>query len=116
MPSVPDLDMLERPRKTIQAAEQFHRNAAAIAHACVEAGDGEVVVAVVEREGMSFVGCWIVPREEIPVQVARLDRGDWSLLFSPGADRDEVEERALQIARLAFRRWEVALRWMARTG
>jgi hypothetical protein len=112
----PTQEMLDRPKQTIHAAELFQSHAPAIAHACLEASPSEVVVAVVDQRKMLFAGIWIIPRGQILDRIAPLDNGDWSLLFTPGTSRPEIEERALGMARLAFRRWEVMRRWIGRRG
>lgn len=103
-------ELAERPRHTIHAAEIFHMNARTIAAACGEAAGDEIVVATVDRR-FTLAGVWTMLRAELTQRVPALDNGGWTLVFSPGADRAEVEERCLQLARSAFKRWEALRRW-----
>ncbi|HZU12425.1 MAG TPA: hypothetical protein VFB58_06265 [Chloroflexota bacterium] len=106
--------MLDRPKQTIHAAELFHSAAAVIARACEEASPREVVVAVVDWEDMIFTGCHIVPTAELQVRVPDLEGRGYALIVAPGTRRAEIEERALEMAHLAFRRWEALTRWTSR--
>jgi len=110
----PSRSALDRPKQTIHAAELFHENARAIALACADASPGEVVVATVDHEDMVFGGLWTIPTEEVVRRVPELEAGGWALLFSPGTTREEIEERSLRMARLAFARWEAMRRWASR--
>ena len=104
---------VERCRHTIQAAEVFHDQARTIAHVCADAERSDVVVAAVARDGR-FTGAWTVPGTDLTAQVERLDSDGWVLLFSPAMRIDEIERRAVELARLAFRRWEAMRRWASR--
>ena len=103
----------ERPRHTIHAAEILHDKAWAVARACAEAREGQVIVALVECD-LTFGGVWTIPLEELRERVPRMAPGGWSLTFAPGTRRDEIEQRCLELARLAFRRWEAVRRWASR--
>jgi hypothetical protein len=105
---------LDRPKQTIHAAELFHAHAATIAQACQEAAADDAVVAVVDWDDMVFAGVWIVARMDVQVQVLKLERSGWALIFPPATTKEAVEERALHLARLAFRRWEALQRWTSR--
>lgn len=103
----------DRPKQTIHAAELLHDNADAIAYACSEASEDEVVVAVITVD-MAFGGIWTIPRGDIRDRVPALEAGGWSLILSPDTGREEVEERALGLARLAFKRWEALRRYASK--
>lgn len=113
MPFIPTEETMARPRHTIHAAELFHAHAAAIARSCAEAGSDEAVLASVDRF-LSFNGAWPVHRSQLIHRAAQFDEGGWTLVFSPGADLREVEERSLELARHAFRRWELLRRWSSK--
>lgn len=100
----------ERPRRTIHAAEIFHMNARSIAAACRNAAPHELVVAVV-GQNLTLAGVWTFPKTELTVRVPGLDMGGWTVVFSPGTPKSEVEERAQSLARSAFKRWEALRRW-----
>lgn len=106
--------MLDRPKQTIHAAELFHVNAAVIARACEEASANEVVVAVVDWDDMSFAGCHLVPKEDLRSLVPELEGGGYALILSPATGRGAIQERALEMARLAFRRWEGLMAWQSK--
>jgi hypothetical protein len=91
-------------------------HSALIANACREASESEVVVAAVDWEDMRFAGVWIIPTAEVASRVLGLEGSGWSMIFDPGTTKTEAEERALQMARLAFRRWEALQRWSSRHG
>lgn len=111
---VPSRRTLDRPKQTIHAAELFHDNARVIAAACADASAGEVVVATVDYENMEFGGVWTISVDEVVQRVPELEAGGWALIFSPGTTREDIEERSLQVARLAFARWEAMRRWASR--
>jgi len=100
----------EQARGAIHAAEVLHARAPVIARACAKAVEGEVVVAVVEPE-FGFGGAWTVPADQLHERDQRLAQSGWSLIFSPHTPVDEIEGRALTMARQAFRRWEGLCRW-----
>jgi hypothetical protein len=106
-------DAVERTRRTIHAAEVLHDRARAIARICTGARAGQVVVAVVEPDGV-FGGAWPIERAEVSDRLGPLEDGGWTLLFDAGTGVAEIEERSMTMARLAFRRWEAMRRWAAR--
>ncbi len=112
---LPGAEAAARTRHTIHAAEVLHDRARAIARACGEAHSDEVVVAVVERNGV-FGGAWPIPRAQLGERIAALDDGGWTLVFAPGTLLAEVEARCLELARLAFRRWEALRRWAGKNA
>lgn len=114
MSFAPSRRSLDRPKQTIHAAELFHDNACAIARACADASAGEVVVTTVDYENMEFGGVWTISLNEVTHKVPELEAGGWALIFAPGTSREEVEKRCLQLARLAFARWQVMRRWASR--
>jgi hypothetical protein len=104
--------MSDRSLQTIHAAELFHGQALAIATACAEAGPEEIVVAAV-TEDMGFAGIWTIAKQSLLRHVEGLD-GGWSMTFSAGTTVEDVEERALQLARLSFAKWEAMRKWESR--
>ena len=112
MPFIPTEETMARPRHTIHAAELFHAHAATIARSAA-AGSDEDVLAGVDRF-LSFSGAWPVHRSQLIDRAAEFDEGGWTLVFSPGTDLRQVEERSLELARHAFRRWEVLRRWSSK--
>jgi hypothetical protein len=105
---------LDRPKQTIHAAELVHENAPVIARACAEVVYGEVAVAVVDRRDMVFEGVWTVRVSTISDRVAEIEQDGWALIFGPGTSLQEVEQRALEMARLAYSRWETMRRWASK--
>jgi hypothetical protein len=103
----------DRPNQTIHAAAVLHDNARSIAAACADASNGEVVLAIVSQDH-AFRGIWTIPRETLAEHVAAYEDGGWSLVFSPGVGIDEIEERCMKLARLAFARWEAIRRWSSK--
>jgi hypothetical protein len=96
---------LDRARGTIHACQLLHRYASQIAHVCGETGPANIVVAVIDGRDMALEGIWTLPRAEIARRVPELENGGWAFTFSSGASAASIEERALAVARLAFRRW-----------
>jgi hypothetical protein len=105
---------LDRPKQTIHAAELFHESARMIASICAEAGGGEVVVAAVDRDDMVLAGVWTLSVAEIARRVPDLEAGGWVLIFRPGTRVEQIEKRCLQMARLAYARWEAMMKWSSR--
>ena len=113
MSFTPDEETLARPRHTIHAAELFHDYAVVIARSCAGAQPDEVVLAGVDRF-LSFSGARPVDRAQLVERMADFDPAGWTLVFSPGTELREVEERSLELARHAFRRWEALRRWSSK--
>jgi hypothetical protein len=63
---------------------------------------------------MTFGGVWTVAADQLACRLPEVSNGGWSMVFSPLTTADEVEERVLKVARLAFARWEVLRRWSSR--
>lgn len=109
--SFPSSQALERPLRTIHAAEVFHLHARAIAQTCAEASTTETVVAVVTPDFI-FNGLWVFPSGDLARRVPEVEYAEgWTLLFSAGADVAEVQERSVRLARCSFKRWEELRRW-----
>lgn len=106
---------LDRPKQTIHAAELFHENAPSIALACAEVSSGEVAVAAVDHRDMVFAGVWTVAVSAISSRVAEIEGDGWALIFGPGTSLQEVEQRSLELARLAYSRWEAMRRWAGKS-
>jgi hypothetical protein len=113
MSFIPNEDTMARPRHTIHAAELFHLHADVIARSCAHAGADETVLAGVDRF-LSFSGAWPVQRSQLVERAAEFDQSGWTLVFSPGTELREVEERSMELARHAFRRWEALQRWRSK--
>lgn len=113
MSFIPNEETMARPRHTILAAELFHAHAGVIAQSCAVARADEAVLAGVDRF-LSFSGAWSVQRSQLVDRAAEFDEGGWTLVFSPGTELREVEERSMELARHAFRRWEVLRRWSSK--
>ncbi len=106
-------EAMARPRHTLHAAELVHSHASTVALECAEASRDDVVIAYVDRF-LTFIGSWRVNRHDLTTSLGQLDDGGWLLVFSPGADKHEVEERSLEMARLSFKRWEALRRWSSK--
>jgi hypothetical protein len=113
MAFTPNEDTMARPRQTILAAELFHSHADVIARSCALASADETVLAGVDRF-LSFSGAWSVRRSQLVERAAEFDQSGWTLVFSPGTELREVEERSMELARHAFRRWEALRRWSSK--
>ncbi len=99
----------ERAGRSIQAAEVFRANMQVIEQACAVAAEGQMVVAVV-RADLAFGGVWTVPLDELRDRVLQLEESGWSLVFSPQATAEDIEERCARMAWLAQARLEAIQR------
>jgi hypothetical protein len=105
---------MERPRRSVRAAEILRKNAWAIELATSDAHDDEIVVAVV-RDDLTFGGAWTIAREDMIRQIPALEGKDgWSFTFSSQTPTVEIERRCNEYARLSNRRWELMQRWVRR--
>jgi len=105
---------LERPLRTIHAADVFHDHACAIARACAEASAAEAVVAVVTPDFV-FDGLWVFPSGDLVRRVPEVEYAEgWSLLFSAEANVAEIKERCVRLAHCSFKRWEALRRWTSK--
>lgn len=103
-------EAMERPRRTIQAAEVLREQAPTIWHATTVAGRDEMVVAVVQKD-LTFGGAHTIPRERLAEQVPLVEGdGGWSMLFSSHSTVMEIEKRCLEFSQLAARRWQLMQR------
>ena len=100
-------------RRAIEAAETLHDRAPAIAQVCARAASDQLVVAVVEENG-AFGGAWPVALCEVAARLGPLEAGGWTLTFAAQTPEEEIRTRALEMARLAFRRWLALRAWVAR--
>lgn len=104
----------ERPAQTIQAAGALHDHAPEIALACTAASREETVVAAARRD-YSFSGVWTVKTPHLRGLVTEVEEdGGWTLLFGAQDSVREVETRCVEMARLAFARWETTRRWVSK--
>ncbi len=78
----------------------------------MEAASDQLVVAVVEEDG-TFGGAWPVALREVAARLGPLEAGGWMLTFAAQTPEAEVRARALEMARLAFRRWVALRKWVA---
>ena len=99
-----------RPRLTIHAAEILYSQARDIAQACEAATREEIVLARVDPF-LSAVDVSTIRRADLVAHAGGGTGGGWMLIFSPGADLDEIRLRCLELARTAFKRWEALRRW-----
>jgi hypothetical protein len=107
-------DALERIKRTIDAAEVLHEHAPEIAQACAQAIRTESVIAFV-RSDLSFGGVVTAPTKHVSAHIHELeDEGGWSQMFEPKEGVKDIEQRCLDMARNAFARWEMAMRWASR--
>ncbi|HZR41735.1 MAG TPA: hypothetical protein VFB12_16560 [Ktedonobacteraceae bacterium] len=107
-------EAMDRPHRAIKAAGILRERAWAIEGAAADAGADEIIVAVVGKD-LTFGGIWTAVREDLMWLVPRVEgQGGWSLIFSPKTSSAQVEERCMQFARIAFKRWEAMQRWAGR--
>ena len=107
-------EAIERPYRTFQAAGIVREKARTIERVTAVAAEDEIVVALVEKD-LSFGGIWTLAREDMAVQILRMEEdGGCSLIFSPNTSIAQVEERCNELARIALRRWEAMKRWASR--
>ena len=109
----PTKEAVERAHHTTQAAEVLRKHRWAIGRATAGARKDEIVVATVEGD-LTFGGVWTISRDDLLRQVPLLEGSGWSLLFSSKTPVTEIEERCMQLARIASRRREVMQRWLER--
>jgi hypothetical protein len=113
---MPDLspEARDRARETIVVAEVFGANADEIAAAVAEVPAGHVLVAVVD-ETHEFAGMHPVSRDELVDAVPALEAdGGWAMVFSPGADTDNIRRRTAEMASIAKQRIDAIDRIVAR--
>ena len=103
MPFVPSQAALERPQRTVEAMAVLGGQARVIARACADAGDGELILAVVNPD-LTFGGVWTIPVEQLSALATPDEAGGWSLLFSPGTSVEEIVARCRMRAHLAAQR------------
>lgn len=106
-------EALERPRRTMAAADIFREYATVIAHAASEAQYGEAAVAVV-RHDLRFAGVWIMGNQDVPTRVPLLEEGVWSLVFSRKVGIADIEQRCIAWSRLAAQRRDAMQVWARR--
>jgi hypothetical protein len=105
---------MQRPRRSMRAAEVLRNNAWAIKLAAADAREDEIVVAVV-RDDLTFGGAWTIAREDMIRQIPALEGKDgWSFTFSSQTPLEEIERRCYEYTRLTNRRWELMQRWSSR--
>ncbi len=61
-------EAIERPRRSLQAAEVLRQKAQAISHATLDAREDEVIVAVIQHD-LNFGGVWTLARESLTPQI-----------------------------------------------
>ena len=85
------------------AAQVFIANADAIADATKSVPVEHVVVAIVSAQ-FEFTGTHVVPRAELVERVPVLEAGGWGMIFSHGADAEQVRSRAADMGAIAEQR------------
>lgn len=95
------------------AAAVFAEHADVIVAALPDVPDGHVLVAVVD-DGHIFSGTHHVAQDEIVARVPELEGAGWAMVFTTGADVDDVRRRTAEMATLARRRAEMITRIRAR--
>jgi hypothetical protein len=96
-----------------RAAGVFAAHAEVIAAALPDVPDGHVLVAVVD-EAHEFSGTHHVANDDIVARVPELEGAGCAMVFSTGADVDEIRRRTDEMATLARRRAEMITRILAR--
>ena len=99
--------------KKARAAGVFAEHAEIIVAKLPDVPDGHVLVAIVDGEH-GFGGTHHVAQEQIVERVPELEQGGWAMVFTPGADVDEIRRRTDEMATLARRRAEMITRIRAR--
>jgi hypothetical protein len=103
-----------RAGKTVDAANVFADHAEHIVGELVELPDGHVLVAVVD-EGHAFSGTHHVAQDQIVEKVPQLEgEGGWAMVFTPGANADDIRRRTDEMAKIAAKRREMIGRILAR--
>jgi hypothetical protein len=112
---MPDLSpqAVARARDSIDAAPVFAANASRIAELTPELLAEQVLVAVVNPQHQ-FAGVWVVDRADVVTRVPVLEADGWAMVFSPGADAEQVRYRAAEMASLAEQRIETIARLSAK--
>jgi hypothetical protein len=107
-------EAIERPRRSLQAAEVLRQKAQAISRATLEAREDEVIVAVIQHD-LSFGGVWTLARESLTPQIHIVeDTGGWSFIFSPNTSATQVEERCSSFAQIASKRHKAMQKWVGK--
>ena len=99
-------DAADRPKRTIRAARTLAARADAVARVCADARADEIIVAVINPDGV-FGGAWVIPRAHLHERASRLPGGGWSLTFAPQTTREQIEARCDDLAHIAGRRWRI---------
>lgn len=90
----------ERVRQTIVASAVFEQSLDAIAHACADAWDGEIVAAVVTPD-LKFSGVWVISTQDLHLQFSQPAADHWILLFSPQESPERIRTRCQDLAHQA---------------
>ena len=107
-------EAMERPLRTIQAVELVREKADTIARVAANAHEDEIIAVTVQKD-LTLGGVWTLPKSDLVRQVSIVEeKGGWSLLFSPNTTIAQVEQRCMEVARLASKRLEVMKRRMNR--
>lgn len=96
-----------------RAAGVFAEHAEIIVAALPQVPAGHVLVAIVD-DAHEFAGTHHVPQTEIVARVPQLEGTGWAMVFTEGADVDEIRRRTEEMATLARRRAEMITRIRAR--
>lgn len=104
-------EALERPKRDIQAASIFQRQAPMIARACEEAHYVQSVFAEVSPD-LRFRGVSVILTKDLSAHLAEIDEESWILVFSSGESLENILERCSKMERNARRRTEVMQKWL----
>lgn len=99
---MPDLspDAKARAARTVEVADVFADHAELIVAALPAVPDEHVLVAVVD-DAYRFSGTHHVPKSEMVERVITLEGGGWAMVFTPGADVEDVRRRAAEMGGIA---------------
>jgi hypothetical protein len=97
----------------VRAAGIFADHADVIVAALPDVPADHVLVAIVD-EGHAFTGTHHVSKDELVARVPELEASGWAMVFTVGADVDDVRRRTEEMATLARRRAEMITRILAR--
>lgn len=97
-----------------RAANVFGEHAEVIVAALFDVPDGHVLVAIVD-DTHAFGGTHHVAQTDIVERVPELEStGGWAMVFTPGADTDDVRRRTEEMGTIARRRAEMITRILSR--
>jgi hypothetical protein len=99
-------EAISRAEQTIKAAGVLAQNVDAIETQCAHARPDEVVLAVVTPD-LIFGGARIIAASDLRTNIGELAQGGWTIVFSPGKRRHEIESRVRDMSEIAAARLEL---------